>query len=119
MINNIIWAASFTPYLANTAGNSAKEQVSTLLEGLSTAAQDIGQFMWDVVLLILYGMWFIVQLIFYAVAFATEWYIRTLVYRFLTHRDFAIQGEFYFGPHPQNQQPQGVLTIAPVMVQGG
>ena len=83
-------------------------------------ALDLGQFLYDVSLLILYGMWFILQLILYTVAFASVWYIGTLVYQFLTCRDFALQGEFYFGPHPlANQQPQGVLTIAPVMVQGG
>ena len=106
-INYIIWAVSFTPGLANTAGSFAKEQITNLVNGLSTTAQDIGQFIWDVLLLIIYRMWFVIQLIFYAVAFATVWYIGTLVYRFLTHRDFALQGEFYFSPHPPNQQPQG------------
>ena len=90
--------------------------IGSIINWIIFTVNDLSQFVWDVLLLILYGMWFILQLIFYAVAFATVWYIGTLVYRFLTCRDFALQGEFYFGPHPQNEQPQGILTITPIMV---
>ena len=114
------WLVILSPSLTTTAGSFASQQLNNFGNWVVFMAQDLGQFLWDVLLLILCRMCFILQLVFYAIAFTTAWYIGTLVYHFLTYCDFALQGEFYFGPHPQQQnQPQGVLTIASVMVQGG
>ena len=114
------WIIVSSPSLVTTAGRFVQQQLNLLGNWILFTAQDLGQFWWDVLLLILYRMWFILQLVFYAIAFATVWYIGTLVYHFLTCHEFALQGEFYFGPHPQHEnQPQGVLTIAPMMIQGG
>ena len=111
---------SSSPQLVTTAGTFSTSQAIRLWDWVVYTAQDLGHFIWDAGLLILYGMWFIIQLVFYTIAFTMAWYIGTLLYQFLTHRDFALQCKFYFGPHPQNQQQQqGVLTITLIMVQGG
>ena len=42
-----------------------------------------------------------------------------LLYHFVQRRDFALQGEFYFGPIPHQDhfgQDQQTLTIAPVLL---
>ena len=80
----IAWAVFSVSGLAQMAGSFTKELSSFMFDWAATTATDIGQFVWDVLPLILYGMCFILQLIFYTVAFATAWYIGTLVYRFLT-----------------------------------
>ena len=46
-------------------------------------------------------------------------YLLNLCYRFIQHRDFAIQGEFYFGPSLRVNhfgQGQQTLTITPVVL---
>ena len=46
-------------------------------------------------------------------------YILNLLYYFVQHRDFALQGEFYFGPSPHHDhfgQGQQTLTITPVLL---
>ena len=96
-----IWLVFSSPSLVTTADTFVGQQLTNFSNWSINTAQDLGHFCWDILWLILYSMWFVLQLIFYAIAFTSAWYIGILVYCFLTQWDFTLQGEFYFGPHPQ------------------
>ena len=59
-------------------------------------------------------------IVFFRLVLWISCYCVILIYRFLQRRDFAIQGEFYFGPSPHNPNfgggSQRTLTIAPVLL---
>ena len=74
-------------------------------------------YLWNDIVWILYIMWFIVKLAILAIFAGIIIYLAVLFYRFFSHRDFALQCEYYFGPIlPKHNQGQGVLTITPVML---
>ena len=57
--------------------------------------------------------------IYYIVVLWLLIYLLNLLYRFIQHRDFAIQGEFYFRPSTRANhfgQGQQTLTITPVAI---
>ena len=57
--------------------------------------------------------------IYYTVVLWLFCYVIILLYRFVQRRDYAVQGEFYFGTSPRNSHfgDQGqTLTIAPVLL---
>ena len=60
------------------------------------------------------------QIVYYSLVLWISCYCIILIYRFLQRCDFAIQGEFYFGPSPHNPNFDGgsqhTLTIAPVIL---
>ena len=62
-------------------------------------------------------------IVYYGLVLWISCYCIILIYRFLQRCDFAIQGEFYFGPSPLNPNfgggSQHTLTIAPVILEEG
>ena len=57
--------------------------------------------------------------IYYIVVLWLLIYLLNLLYHFIQHRNFAIQGKFYFGPSLRANhfgQGQQTLTIAPVAI---
>ena len=57
--------------------------------------------------------------LYYIVVLWLFMYMLNLLYHFIQHRDFALQGKFYFGPSPHQHhfgQGQQTLTIAPVLL---
>ena len=58
-------------------------------------------------------------LVYYTVVLCLFCYVIILLYRFVQRHDFAVQGEFYFGPSPRHNHFGGqgqTLTIAPVLL---
>ena len=47
-------------------------------------------------------MLFVFKFTVAAVVVGIACHLGVLIYRFFNHRDFALQGDFYFGPNPQN-----------------
>ena len=84
---------------------------------LVTNLQAALTYLWNDIIWILYITWFIVKLAILAIFTVIIIYLAVLFYRFLSCRDFTLQCKYYFGPTPpQHNQGQGVLTIAPVIL---
>ena len=64
-------------------------------------------------------MLFVFKLTVAAVVVGIACHLGVIIYRFFNCRDFPLQGDFYFGPNPQNphqQGQQGVLSITLVII---
>ena len=90
----------------------------TVLKFLWNNLQAAVIYMWQDIVLFFTIMWFIFKLAVLAVFSGLTIYLPVIIYRFFSRRDFALQCEYYFGPTlpPGRNQGQGVLTIAPVML---
>ena len=109
ILNNIL-ATIFYPF-----GFAANNVLTLILKPFVAATSFLGQLgtlTFTVLHLALCTLYYIVVL----------WlliYLLNLLYCFIQHRDFATQGEFYFGPSPPINhfgQGQQTLTIAPVLL---
>ena len=84
---------------------------------IASNLQTAAVYIWTDIVWILSIMWFIIKLAILAIFAGIIMYIAVLFYRFFSCRDFALQCKYYFGlTPPQCNQGQGVLTIAPVML---
>ena len=85
-----------------------------IVDNLQTAAI----YVWEDIVLLFTIMWFVFKLAILAVFSGLTIYLAVIIYRFFSRCDFTLQYKYYFGPTPPpgRNQEQGVLTIAPIML---
>ena len=100
--------------------SSVNSLVAWVWSGVSLPLEGVIHIIWHFGLLSLSVTHLVLQILYYVFLLWVFVYLLMLLYRFITHHDWAIQLELYVGPTPRYDNLRGgdrcTLTIAPVLL---